>query len=80
MSRNSSSVISLFRFSVDRREDSARDRQRVRHENKFAGPIADVLEFLLDLRHVLMRERLVGVKRIHPLRMMCVGRGLCAGT
>jgi hypothetical protein len=44
----------------------------VRHEHQFVGPITDVLEFLFDLGNVLVRERLVSVKRIHPLRMMRV--------
>ena len=45
----------------------------MRHEDKLAIPIADVLQFLFNFRHVLMREWLVGVKGIAALRVM----GIC---
>src|SRR5205807_250576 len=67
-------------FSVDGRKNAARDRQRVRHEDQFAGPIANASQFLLDLRNVLMREWLVRIERIRSLRMVRVRGSLRAGT
>ena len=67
-------------FRIYRRKDSARNGQRMRHENKFILPVADRSQFLLNLRHVLMLERLVGIERIAALGMMSIRRSLCART
>src|SRR5712691_7734033 len=42
----------------------------MRHENQLTGPVANRPEFLFNLRHVLMREWLVCVERVHALRVM----------
>jgi len=44
------------------------------HENEFIVPLADSSQFLLNLRHVLMSERLVGIERVAALGMVRVRR------
>src|ERR1051326_5646045 len=50
------------------------------HENQLVVPRANRFQFLFNLRHMLMRERLVSVERCRALRMMSVRRGFSTGT
>ena len=63
-----------FRLHIAGSEYAARHRQTVRHENQLILEIAGLAQMLCDLGNVLMGERLVCVKRVHSLRVVCIRR------